>query len=150
MIYLEPLPIPVLPETHSPPSYKVYNRACDASSFVSGVSARSVPSTTNTRILAHRLLFQRNTPSTADSALVLGRLLRRDEEPPEGDDESKGCGDAECPRRPYLVEDGPAGESSEDEEKDRHDFMVACNDEAAEVEELRLGHEFAPRRGQDD
>jgi len=129
-------------------SYKVYNRACDASSsFVSGVSARSVLSTTNTRISPHRLLSSAIPPSTA---LVLRCLLRWDEEPPEGDDESQGCTDTECPCRPYLVKDSPANESSEEEENDRHDFMIARDDEAAELEELRLGHEFAPCRSQDN
>ena len=144
VIYLKRLPIPTFPLTHTPPLLQ----GIQSSPRCVVVRVRRVRSF---RAINHKYTHI-DTPSqySADRGLVLRRLFRWDEEPPEGYDESESCGNAECPCRPYLVEDGPAGESSEDEEKDRHDFMIACDDEAAEVEELGLGHEFAPRRGQDD
>lgn len=83
---------------------------------------------------------------------VLGLLgfLGRDENPPERDDKPEAGSYAEGARRADLVKDCTAREAAQEEEEYGHDLVVARGDKTAEVEQLGIGHEFAPRRGEDD
>ena len=78
------------------------------------------------------------------------RPLRRHEQPPDREDDAHARADAERGGGARGLEDRAADEAAEEEREDGEQLVVAADDAAAELEELRVGHELAPDGGEDD
>lgn len=82
-------------------------------------------------------------------SLFVLNLLARHEQPPDRNEEADAGADTKGTRRTDLVEDRTASKTA-DKERDNADDLVVARDNAAELKELRVGHELAPDGGKDD
>lgn len=79
--------------------------------------------------------------------LLFGRLAGH-KQPPDGDQQSDTSTNAESACRAYGIDDRTRDKSANKKGCDSDDFVVARDDHALEMEELRVRHELTPNGGQ--
>ena len=99
------------------------------------------------------VLFSDDAQQASNDGRKADLLLRRlsgDEEPPERNEDTDACADAERTCGANLIEDGAPCEATEEEDADTDDLVVTGDDTAVELEELRVRHELAPNGREHD
>lgn len=88
--------------------------------------------------------------SFANNHLLLcsSSRLAGHKQPPDSDEETNTRTDAERSSRANLVDDGAAGEATNEERDNADDLVVAADHSAVPDEQLRVGHELAPYGGE--
>ena len=101
---------------------------------------------------APRVIYNSVYPSVSEPRLLLFGFcwFRRHEQPPDSDQDTNACANAQCTRGSDGLENRTRDETTEEESKDADDLVVASDNEAVEAEEVGIGHEFAPDGCEDD
>lgn len=77
-------------------------------------------------------------------AYLLLNLLLWDEKPPDADNQTDTCADAQRSSRTNTIDQYAADETSQKQADDSHDLMIARNDNSSDVKELGINHELTP------